>query len=494
MINAESSDGFLYSLLEAAPDAMIVVDGTGKIFLANPRAESLFGYTRQELAGMEVEALVPDRYKEQHYRDRLDYSENPTVRAMGLSNRQLLAKNKDGTEIPVDIMLSPMRYRGQTSVIATIRDAKERREFEQKLATSEAMFRALYDQSPDAIIAVDRQGRMVQVNRRVIDFFQYDPGELLLQPVEILVPERMRVKHVGFRQNYMSHPNSRPMGAGLELYARRKDGSEFPVDIMLSPVQLPDSEIVISVIRDISERKLIEQERKERTEQLARSNQELEQFAYIASHDLQEPLRAVASSVQFLQRKFKGKMDDDANEFIEFAVDGAKRMQGLINDLLAYSRVGKKRSFETVDVNVVLERVLANLKNQIEESQARLHYSDLPKVFADTSQLVQIFQNLISNAMKFRGANPPVIEIAATEEPDRWVFIVKDNGIGIPERYREKIFVIFQRLHKREDYPGTGIGLAICKKIALSHGGDIWLESQVGEGTTFFFSLAKKRS
>lgn len=494
MIGSESNETFLSSLLEAAPDAMVVVNREGRIILANLRAEGLFGYKRQELIGMDVDSLVPDRYRERHVFDRMQYGEKPTVRAMGSSNRQLLAKAKDGSEIPVDIMLSPLSFKGETSVIATIRDVKERSQFEQKLATSEAMFRALYDQSPDAIIAVDRKGCIVQVNRRVRDYFYYEPEELLQQKVEILIPERMRSRHIGFREGYVGHARTRPMGGGLDLYARRKDGSEFPVDIMLSPVQLPDSEIVIGVIRDISDRKRAEQERKEHTEQLARSNQELEQFAYIASHDLQEPLRAVATSVQFLQRKLKGKFDEDANEYIEFAVDGAKRMQALINDLLTYSRVGKKREFDTVDVNRVLDRVLVNLKSQVEETGAIIRYSDLPQVYGDSLQLVQLFQNLISNALKFHGAQSPIVQIAAREESDKWLFSVRDNGIGIPAKYMEKIFVIFQRLHKREEYPGTGIGLAICKKIVLCHGGSIWLESQVGEGTTFYFSIAKKGS
>jgi signal transduction histidine kinase len=241
---------------------------------------------------------------------------------------------------------------------------------------------------------------------------------------------------------------------------------------------------------EMEERKWAEESLKEKTEELARSNRDLEQFAYVASHDLQEPLRMVTNYVQLLSRRYKGKLDPDADDFINFAVDGAIRMWKLINDLLTYSRVGTQaKGLKPTDCENVLKHSLDNLKIAIEENEAVITHDPLPTVMGDHLQLGQLFQNLIGNAIKFRGEEPPRIHISASRNGSGWTFSVRDNGIGIAPEYVERIFVIFQRLHNREEYPGTGIGLAICKKIVERHGGDIWVESEVGKGTTFYFTL-----
>jgi signal transduction histidine kinase len=251
------------------------------------------------------------------------------------------------------------------------------------------------------------------------------------------------------------------------------------------------------VQRELAERKRAEEELKQTMAELARSNQELEQFAYVASHDLQEPLRMVASYVQLLARRYQGRLDADADEFIAYAVDGATRMQALINDLLAYSRVGTRgKPFEPTDCEAILDQALANLQVAIEENGAAVTHDLLPTVMADATQLTQLFQNLIGNAVKFRGEESLRIHISAhwpsaieNRKSDEWIFSVRDNGIGIDPEYHERIFLIFQRLHTREEYPGTGIGLAICRKIVERHGGRIWVESQPGKGSIFYFTI-----
>jgi hypothetical protein len=247
---------------------------------------------------------------------------------------------------------------------------------------------------------------------------------------------------------------------------------------------------IVVTFMDITERKRAEDALALQADELKRSNAELERFAYVASHDLQEPLRMVSSYLQLLERRYKDRLDGDALEFIAFAVDGSRRMKTLINDLLAYSRVGTRgKEFQLTDCETVLEHCLANLRFAIEESQAEISHDSLPHVMADEVQLEQLFQNLIGNAIKFRGETLPRIHIGLTRQGKNWVFSVQDNGIGIDPTYFERIFIIFQRLHTRSKYEGTGIGLAVSKRIVERHGGRIWVKSQPGSGSTFYFTI-----
>jgi light-regulated signal transduction histidine kinase (bacteriophytochrome) len=246
----------------------------------------------------------------------------------------------------------------------------------------------------------------------------------------------------------------------------------------------------VGACTDITERKRAEECLAEKTRELERSNAELRQFAYVASHDLQEPLRTVANFTQLLAERYGPQLDDDAREFMAFAIGGATQMKTLIQDLLAYSRVGTQGShFAPVDCNEALGRAVANLHTSIAESGVLVTHEPLPNILADAGQLVQLFQNLISNGIKFKGSNLPRVHIAAARKAGDWVFSVRDNGIGIDPQYAERIFIVFQRLHRSEDYPGTGIGLALCRKIVERHGGKIWVESKPGEGSEFFFSI-----
>jgi PAS domain S-box-containing protein len=354
-----------------------------------------------------------------------------------------------------------------------------------RLQASEEMFRNLLESAPDAILSFTADGNIRIVNRKAEELFGYTRAELLGRPVEQLLPERIRHAHQQHRAAYVHDPQLRPMGSGRELYAITKAGAEFPVEISLSPLRSGENLMVTAVVRDISERKRVEVE-------LARSNAELEQFAYVVSHDLQEPLRMVASYVQLLARRYQGKLGADADEFIHFAVDGANRMRDLINDLLGYSRVGRRgRGKERVELEKIFTTVLANLKIAIDESQAQITHDALPTLTVDALQIGELLQNLIGNAIKFNRGAAPQVHVSVAGEDHYWRFGVRDNGIGIESAYFERIFLIFQRLHQRSEYPGTGIGLAICKKIVEYHQGRIWVESAPGVGTTFYFTLPR---
>jgi light-regulated signal transduction histidine kinase (bacteriophytochrome) len=251
--------------------------------------------------------------------------------------------------------------------------------------------------------------------------------------------------------------------------------------------------LVLEMGIDITERNKAEAALQTTLTDLTRSNEDLQQFAYVASHDLQEPLRNVASCMQMLEQKYKNKLDVDADKLIHYAVESSVRMKALISDLLAFSRIGTKgRPPQRIDCEQILDQAVKNLRSAIRETEAVITRDPLPTISADGTQVSQVFQNLIGNAIKFRRDEPPQLHVSSVKNQDEWVFSVKDNGIGIESQYLERIFVIFRRLHKRSEYAGAGIGLAICKKIVERHGGKIWVESEPGAGTTFYFTIPEK--
>ncbi|MEO8629669.1 MAG: ATP-binding protein, partial [Betaproteobacteria bacterium] len=334
-------------------------------------------------------------------------------------------------------------------------------------------------------------GEIVLLNVQAEKQFGYRRDELAGQAVTNIIPNGFAERLVADGLRSAADALAQQIGTGIELTGRRKEATEFPIEIMLSPLENAAGILVTAAIRDITKRNAAEAHLLEKLEELKRSNEELEQFAYIASHDLQEPLRMVASYTQLLAKRYKGKLDADADEFIAFAVGGASRMQQLIQDLLAYSRVGTQANelLETSSEEA-LQEALVNLRGAIEDSGALVTHDPLPLVLGDDALLVQLFQNLIGNAIKYRRLEIPQVRISAVRaEGERWLFSVRDNGLGIDPQYFDRIFGMFQRLHTREEFSGTGIGLAICKKIIERHGGSISVESKLGEGSTFHFAL-----
>jgi PAS domain S-box-containing protein len=321
--------------------------------------------------------------------------------------------------------------------------------------------------------------------------FGYTREELFGRSIEVLLPERARGLHPGFPNDFSSATDARQIGDAGDLYGRHKDGRHVMVEVGLNPFTTADGVFSLASIVDITERKRAEQELRRFTDELQRSNRELAQFAYVASHDLQEPLRAISGCVQLLQQRYQSKLDERADDLIQHAVSGAVRMQTLINDLLSYSRIGTRaKPFEPCDLAQPLQETLANLSVAIKEAGAAVTWDDMPVMHADPTQFTQLFQNLVSNALKFRGNDRTArIHIGVDQQGAGQIVYVRDNGIGIEPQYYERIFGVFQRLHGRNKYPGNGIGLAICRKIVERHGGRMWVESVPGEGSTFYFTV-----
>ncbi len=488
---SKESEAKYRGLLEAAPDAMVVVNEKGKIVLLNVQAEKEFGYRRNELVGQKVTNIIPEGFAERLVADGTRTAAQALAQQIG-TGIELYGRRKNGSEFPIEIMLSPLESAEGILVTAAIRDISVRKAAETHLAQMEGRYRGLLEAAPDAMVVVNQRGEIVLLNLQAEKQFGYHRNELVGQKVKNVIPEGFAERLVADALRSTEDALAQQIGTGMELTGRRRDETEFPIEIMLSPLESAEGILVTAAIRDISVRKAAEANLLHKVEELNRSNDELEQFAYIASHDLQEPLRMVASYTQLLSRRYKGKLDADADEFIGFAVDGASRMQRLIRDLLEYSRVRTKgMDLSATSGEEALHRALSNLSGAIGDSGARVTHDPLPNVMADEIQLVQLFQNLIGNAIKYQNAEVPRVHISATRNGGgKFIFSVKDNGLGIDSQYFEKIFGMFQRLHKREEFTGTGIGLAICKKIVERHGGSISVESELGRGSTFRFALA----
>jgi len=494
----ESEERFR-SVVDSANDGILVYDKQLNVIAGNLAAERILGLPLANIIGAAgFTSLLPCVHADG---SPILPDERPTrltVRSGKPLTGQIVGIYRpDGSMNWVSVNTGFLRRPGDTDwygVVSTIGDITKQRHAELALSASEALYRQTFELATAGIAHVDLSGRFMKVNRRLCEILGYGEQELIGRPVkEISHPEdrnltdsqRMRVRSgekqsVRFEKRYL-----------------RKSGAIVWVDLSVALAcdasGAPQYEIAL--FDDITERKKAEAALREAHEELKRSNAELEQFAYVASHDLQEPLRMVSSYTQLLMRRYGDKLDGDAKDFTAFIVDGATRMKQLIEDLLAYSRVGTRdKNFKPADSESSLKRALTNLRAAIQDSGATVTQDKLPTIPCDEVQLAQLFQNLIGNALKFRKPDAaPAVHVGAADQGAEWEFMVRDNGIGIEPQYFERIFMVFQRLHDKGEYPGTGIGLAIVKKVVERHGGRIWVQSQPGAGTTFHFTMPKER-
>ncbi len=470
----EAERAYHAHVLDNVADAVIATDAGLAVTSWNKAAERIYGWRAEEALGRPVTAVIRTRLSDQE-REQL----RRILMETGRLESEHISLRKDGRPIRVQVRTSTIRASdgSVTGTVSMSRDVTEVRGAERDR-------NLLFNFSLDMLCIAGFDGYFKQLNPAWQKTLEWTNEELMSKPyLDFVHPED--------RQPTIDAAGGLADGKTVITFENRylcKDGSYRWISWNSYP--LVEEELIFAVARDVTQRKRMEEQLARQAKELARSNAELEQFAYIASHDLQEPLRMVASYTQLLARRYEGRLDADADEFIHYAVDGAVQMQQMINDLLTFSRVGTKgREFALTDTQVILDRALRNLQAAIQDSGATITHNDMPTVMADDSQLLQVFQNLISNAIKFRTEAPPRIQVSAERTGDEWVFSVRDNGIGIGPEHRDRLFVMFRRLHNNDRYPGTGIGLAICRRIVERHGGRIWFDSEPGKGSTFHFTI-----
>ncbi|HEX9979295.1 MAG TPA: PAS domain S-box protein [Flavobacterium sp.] len=509
--NFQTQTGLLFQALEAVNTGVAVIDPEGNFSYVNKTFGEIHGYEGESLFGKHYMNLIPEEEKEMAGRNF-----DELIREGKKISGERKLKKKDGSIIEINFTSDLLEYNSERYILISVNDISPYKTMEQELTSNESMYRSLLEDNVakseeirklimnaalDAIICINKAGDVTLWNPQAEKTFGWSSAEVMGKCLSnIIIPLQFRTMHDRGIENYLKTGHGPALNVLLELTAINRSGQEFPIELTVLPIkQEEEEEFFCAFIRDITERKKAETTLKELNHQmaktiddLAKSNTELEHFAYIASHDLQEPLRMVTNFLGQLDKKYNDQLDEKGRQYLHFAVDGAVRMRKIILDLLEYSRIGKlEQDHERLKIREVVSEVVTLNKNLIDDLSAEILYQDLPVIVANRTSILQLFQNLIGNALKYHNSSKPVIQITASEDEYYWNFAVCDNGIGIDSRFFDKIFVIFQRLHNREEYSGTGIGLAICKKIVETHGGRIWVTSEPGRGSTFYFTIKK---
>ncbi len=478
---------------ETAVDGMILIDHHGIVQHFNPASVDLFGYKTEEVIGQNVKMLMPEHYAHEHDQYLSNYQQTGEAKIIGIG-REVVGRRKDGSEFPMELSVGHTQSQGQSHYIGVIRDISERKTAEARLKSMTAYMAGVIDTAVDGMILIDQHGIVQHFNPASVDLFGYKTEEVIGQNVKMLMPEHYAHGHDQYLTNYQQTGEAKIIGIGREVVGRRKDGSEFPMELSVGHMEAEGQSHYVGVIRNISERKEAEQNREKLIKDLGKSNQELDDFAYIASHDLKEPLRGLANNALFLAEDYEDAIDDSGHQRLNRMQYLSGRMEKLIDNLLYFSRLGRQDlAAQETNLNHIIHEILNMIDALLEQENVSVKVvTPLPAIVCDQHRVAEVFRNLITNAIKYNSNEHKVIEVDFHNaiHGRRSVFSVKDNGIGIANNFYDDIFKIFKRLNlENDDAKGTGVGLTFVKKIIERHGGEIWLESEVGVGTTFYFTL-----
>ncbi len=472
----------LNAVVDNMVDGLITINERGHIESFNMACERIFGYRGNEVIGQNVKMLMPEPYHSEHDGYLKNYHDTGERKIIGIG-REVEGQKKDSTVFPIDLSISEINLQGRKIYSGIVQDVSERKYAEEELIS---IGRVLEESLNEIFIFDSNTLQFMQVNKGARGNLGYDMEELkTMTPVDI----KPEYSEEMFYDAIAPLKDSQKDKIIFETVHRRKDGTDYDVEVHLQMSRYQGKKAYVAMIRDISDRKKAEKE-------IIRSNEELERFAYIASHDLQEPLRMVASFTALLDEEYSENLDEQANEYMKFITDAARRMQALVGDLLEYSRVGQEDGgFTDVDCKAQTDIAINNLQKMIQETNANVTVDDLPIIYVNPVRFSRLIQNLIGNAIKYRQKDrPPEITVKAEDQGGEWLFSISDNGIGMKDEYLEQIFVIFKRLHNKKHYQGTGIGLAVSKRIVEEFDGRIWAESKLGKGSTFYFTVPKKEA
>jgi len=479
-------------LFDDSPQPMWVCDSETLAFLeVNEAAVRHYGYSRQEFLGMTLREIRPPE-------DVSSFDESLSQR--GHSERYVVStprhRKKDGSVIDVEVYSYDLTFAEKPARVALVYDVTDRKRAEEALQASEAKFRGLLEGAATPIVGVNSQGLIVLVNAATERLFGYAREELLGHPLETLVPERFREAHGGHRMRYATQPSTRPMGLCMELFAKRKDGSEVPVEISLSPAETQEGLLVMAIIIDISARKQAEARLKQQAAELQAVNAELEAFTYSVAHDLRSPLRRIDGFAQLLVEEHSGGLPEDAQHCLDRVREGTRHMGQLVDDLLNLARVGRKEvNLQVTGLGSLVQAVVTELQRETGDRAIEWKIQSLPFVECDPSLLKVVFTNLLSNAVKYTRPRPQaVVEVGTVKQDGQPVIFIRDNGVGFSMKYADKLFGVFQRLHRQEDFEGTGVGLATVQRIVHKHGGQVWAEAELDKGACFYFTLGTQQT